>query len=42
MKKIMILATTPRQELDFRREIHIFKSVIERSQESKFILITSI
>lgn len=32
MKKILILAANPRQDLDLRREIHILKSVIERSQ----------
>ena len=32
MKKILILAANPRKDLDLRREIHILKSVIERSQ----------
>ncbi|NEQ80372.1 MAG: NACHT domain-containing protein [Moorea sp. SIO2I5] len=32
MKKILILAANPRQDLDLRREIHILKGVIERSQ----------
>ena len=32
MKKILILAANPRQDLDLKHEIHILKSVIERSQ----------
>lgn len=32
MNKILILAANPRKDLDLRREIHILKSVIERSQ----------
>jgi DNA polymerase III delta prime subunit len=32
MKKILILAANPRKDLDLRREIHILKSTIERSQ----------
>ena len=37
MKKILILAANPRQDLDLRREVHILKSVIERSQfQDKF------
>ncbi|MGD1699092.1 NACHT domain-containing protein [Dapis sp. BLCC M229] len=32
MKKILILAANPRKDLDLRREIHILKSRIERSQ----------
>jgi hypothetical protein len=35
MKRILILAANPRQDLDLRREIHILKSVIERSQEGE-------
>lgn len=31
-KTILILAANPRQDLDLRREVHILKSVIERSQ----------
>ena len=33
MKRILILASNPRHDLDLRREIHILRSVIERSQE---------
>ncbi len=33
MKKILILAANPRQDLDLRHEIHILKNVIERSDE---------
>lgn len=33
MKKILVLAANPKQDLDLRREIHILKSVIERAQE---------
>jgi len=37
MKKILILAANPRQDLDLKHEIHILKSVIERSQvDDKF------
>ncbi len=32
MKRILILAANPRQDLNLRKEIHILKSVIERSQ----------
>ena len=32
-KTILILSANPRQDLDLRREIHILKGVIERSQE---------
>ena len=35
MKRILILAANPRQDLDLRREIHVLKSVIERSQEGE-------
>ena len=31
-KTILILAANPRQDLDLRREVHILKSVIQRSQ----------